>query len=63
MAKKVVCDCGAKLDSSKFVKKESKIAVFYIKDGTYRNVSDIIKYHPFKGTYIICNKCETLITC
>ncbi len=45
-------------NSTKKVRRPRK--VFYVDPKTEKNVTDIIQYHPFKGTYIICSECQAL---
>ena len=45
-------------DSTKKISKPRQ--VFYVNPKTERDVSDIVHYHPFEGSYVICSECQTL---
>ena len=59
----MICpECKVKINKSKLVKKNNNGVIFYYDKSKEKNIKDILKYHCFIGVYIICPKCETLIS-
>ena len=55
-------NCNIAIDKKNMIKMKNKGAIFFLKKSSEKDVEDIIKYHIFPGVYIICHKCQTLIT-
>tara|TARA_Y100000034_G_scaffold125736_1_gene175908 strand:- start:167 stop:358 length:192 start_codon:yes stop_codon:yes gene_type:complete len=44
------------------IAKPEKKQEFWVKRNKTRPISDIIYFHPTEGRYVICSRCETLIS-